>query len=121
MVKLVVEESESEALRSWLSDADRDPVACDLARTELVRAVRRVAPDRAMQARAVIDAVTLIEVTTPIFEEAGRLNPPALSSLDAIHLASALDLGDSLEGLVAYDNRLAQAAMANGITVFSPA
>jgi hypothetical protein len=43
-----------------------------------------------------------------------------LSSLDAIHLASALDLGDDREGLVTYDDRLAEAAEANGVAAVSP-
>lgn len=120
LVKLVVAESETAALRAWLAEADRDLVASDLVRTELMRAARRVVPDRALLARDVLDAVTLIEVTTAVFTEAGRLGPPALRSLDAIHLAAALDLGDDLEGLVTYDERMADAAMANGVAVITP-
>ena len=93
LVKLVVSEPQTLALRAWLNASDRRPVSCDLARTELIRAVRRVAPDRAVRARAVLDAVTLIEVTTTMFEEAGRLDPTLLRSLDAVHLAAALALG----------------------------
>ena len=120
LVKLVVAESETVALRSWLGAGDRDVVACDLVRTELMRAVRRVVPDRALLARKVLDSVTLVEVTTAVFEEAGRLDPAALRSLDAIHLAAALDLGDDLEGVVTYDERLAEAAMSNGVAVVAP-
>jgi uncharacterized protein len=90
LVKLVVGETETVALRSWLQEADRDLVACDLARTELMRSVRRVVPDRALPARSVLDAVTLVDVTAAVFEVAGRLDPVGLRSLDAIHLASAL-------------------------------
>jgi hypothetical protein len=43
-----------------------------------------------------------------------------LRSLDAIHLAAALDLGDDLDGLVTYDERLGEAARLNGITVLAP-
>jgi len=120
LVKLVVAESETTALRSWLEDADRDLVSCDLARTELMRAVRRTVPDRALMARAVLDSITLVEVRSSLFEEAGRLDPSALRSLDAIHLAAALDLGDDLKGLVTYDDRLAEAAEANGVSVITP-
>ena len=121
LVKLVVAEQETDALRGWLGEADRDPVSCDLARTELMRAVRRAAPDRVVQARAVLDALTLLEVSTAVFEEAGRLDPAVVRSLDAIHLAAALSLGDDLEGLVTYDERLADAARANGVAVVAPA
>ncbi len=120
LTKLVVVEVESTALRAWLSTG-REPVACDLVRTELLRAVRRSAPDRLLQARAVLDSLTLTEVTTSIFEQAGRLNPPVLRSLDAIHLAAALDLGDDLDSLVTYDDRLAEAARLNGIPITAPA
>ena len=119
-VKLVVAEPETEALRAWLTADDRDPVACDLVRTELLRAVRRVAPDRVVDARAVLDVVTLIEVSTAIFETAARVDPTTLRSLDALHVAAALDLGDDLVGLVTYDERLADAAALNGISVVSP-
>lgn len=120
LVKLVVAEMETDSLRAWLADSDRDPVACDLVRTELIRAVRRAAPDRLVQARAVLDAVTLLEVTTQIFEAAGRVGPGVLRSLDAVHIAAALDLGDDLEGLVTYDGRLVEAAATNGIPVVAP-
>lgn len=120
LVKLVVMEPETEALRSWLVAAPREPVACDLARTELMRSVRRAAPHLVVRARLVLDAVTLTEVTTALFEAAGRLDPEILRTLDAIHVAAALDLGDDLEGMVTYDERLASAAEANGISVTSP-
>lgn len=120
LVKLVVAEPETAALRTWLSEVNRDPVASNLARTELLRAVRRAAPDRVLQARAVLDSITITDVTTSLFEQAGRLDPTALRSLDAIHLAAALDLGDDLDSLVTYDDRLAEAARSNGIAVTAP-
>ena len=120
LVKLVVREPETDGLRDWLAETPRDPVTCDLARTELLRAVRRVAPDLLVQARMVLDLVTITDVTTAVFEAAGRLDPAILRTLDAIHVAAALDLGDDLEGMVTYDERLAQAAEQNGIRVSSP-
>jgi uncharacterized protein len=121
MAKLVVAEPETPALRSWLASADRSPVACDLARTELLRAVRKAAPDRVLVARSVLDSVTLTEVTTAVYERAGHLDPATLRSLDAVHLAAALDLGDDLDGLVTYDKRLADAALLHGVRVTAPA
>lgn len=120
LMKLVVAEAESEPLKNWVEREQRDLIACDLVRTELQRAVRRVAPDRATRSRAVLDSITLTAVTPAIFEEAGRLDPATLRSLDAIHLASALDLGDDLEGLITYDDRLAAASEANGVAVVAP-
>lgn len=120
LVKLVVAEPETTALRSWLSAAERDLVASDLTRAELMRTVRRVVPERAPQARQVLDSITLLQVTGAIFTAAGRIDPPELRSLDALHLAAALDLGDDLDGLVTYDDRLAEAARANGVVVLAP-
>jgi uncharacterized protein len=62
----------------------------------------------------------LLEVTTAVFEEAGRLDPGTMRSLDAVHLAAALALGDDLEAVLTYDDRLAQAARANGVDVVAP-
>ena len=121
LVKLIVDEPETGALREWLAVEPREPVSCDLARTELLRVVRRTAPDRAVAARRLLEAVTLTQVTTAVCEQAGRLDPASLRSLDAIHLAAALDLSDDLDGLVTYDSVLARAAASAGIEVAAPA
>lgn len=120
LVKLVVAEPQTEALRAWFAEGERNPVACDLVRTELLRTIGRVAPDRLVEARTALQSITLLRAVPAIFDEAGRLDPADVRSFDAIHLAAALDLGDDLEGLVTYDKRLASAAVANGINVISP-
>lgn len=120
LVKLVVVEPETAALRSWIRAENPELASSDLARTELLRAVRRVAGDRVVQARAVLDSVTLISVRTATFESAGQLDPARLRTLDALHIASALELGDDLSGIVAYDERLADAARSHGIAVVAP-
>lgn len=120
LVKLVVAEPESAALRSWLLEPGREMVASDLARTELLRVVRRASPDLMVHARAVLETVTLVQVGTSTFEAAGRLDPVELRSLDALHLAAALDLGDDLGGMVTYDQGLAAAARCNGVRTVAP-
>lgn len=120
LVKLVVAEAETPALRTWLKQAERTPVSCDLARAELMRAVRRAAPDRVVQARVVLDSITLTQLATSTFEDAGRLDPTVLRTLDALHLAAALELGDDLDAIVTYDDRFAAAAESNGIPVTAP-
>jgi predicted nucleic acid-binding protein len=59
-------------------------------------------------------------VPTSIFERAALLPPAKLRSLDAIHLASALALGDELRGFVTYDEVLAESATQSGLRVTSP-
>lgn len=120
LVKLVVAERESPALRAWLLEEERTPVTCDLARTELYRAVKRSAPDRAVQARAVLDSLTVLRLDSSTFDSAGRLEPSTLRTLDALHLAAALTLGDDLETIVTYDEHQATAAKAHGVACTSP-
>lgn len=120
-VKLVVEEVGSKALRAWLMKATEPIVSSDLLRTELLRATRRGAPDQMRQARAVLDSLVLLTLSTSLFEQAGTLEPDLLRSLDALHLVAALDLGDDLDGVITYDERLASAAVALGVVVIAPA
>lgn len=119
-VKLVLAEAGSAALASWLSEHADEVVSSDLLRTELLRATRRGAPDQMLRARLVLDSVTLLTVGPATFERAAELEPTSLRSLDAVHLASALDLGDELDGLVTYDERLAGAAALHGVPVIAP-
>jgi predicted nucleic acid-binding protein len=119
-VKLVVAEPDTAALSAWLAEHDGEVVSSDLLRTELLRATRRGAPHAMPRARAVLDSLTLMTVPAATFERAADLDPDLLRSLDAVHLAAALELGDDLDGLVTYDDRLADAARLHGITVIAP-
>lgn len=120
IVKLVIDEPESEALEAWVASRADDLVSSDLVRTELLRGVRRVAPGRIERARAALDGMDLVVMRTALFERAAELDPPLLRSLDALHLACALDLGDELDGIVTYDDRLEGAARDHGVSVIAP-
>lgn len=119
-VKLVVAEAGSAALTRWLRRRSGDVVSSDLLRTELLRVTRRGAPQQMQQARMILDAVALFALTSTTFERAALVDPLELRSLDSIHLAAALELGADLEGIVTYDQRLGDAAIANGTTVIAP-
>lgn len=118
LVKLVAEERESASLRSALADA-RSRVSCTLARVEVVRAVRAKGPQAVRSARETLEGVELIELDTELLDLAAELDAP-LRSLDAIHLAAAMELGDELEAIVTYDVQMARAATALGLPVISP-
>lgn len=120
-VKLVQEERGSAALLTWMAERERMLASSSLLHIELLRATRRSRPDLLAQARALLDHVTLIDVGWEVCERAGLLDPDGMRSLDAIHLASALALAEDLEGLVTYDVRLQEAALAAGLTVVAPA
>ncbi|MGI9016313.1 MAG: type II toxin-antitoxin system VapC family toxin [Euzebya sp.] len=121
LVKLVIAEPETYALRTWIADRGDVPAATsDLARTELLRAVRRGAPELVGRAREVLESLTILALRPALFMTAGRLDPAELRSLDALHLASALDLGDDLDYVVTYDDRLAAVAHLHGLAVAHP-
>ena len=119
-LKLVVAEEGSTALRAWATQPGVTLVASDLLRTEALRAARRHSPQALLQARTLLDAVALVAVSSDICERAAELDPSILRSLDALHLATALMLGDDLEGVVTYDERLAAACAAHGVPVIAP-
>ncbi len=120
LVKLVFEEPESAAFRRWRADQGGTSVACDLVRTEVVRAARRGDPGALERARAVLASLTLTRITAAVCDLAGVLEPLLVRSLDALHLAAALELGSDIEGLVTYDDRLADAARRTGLVVVQP-
>ena len=120
-VKLVVAEQGSAALQRWLGARDGRVFSSDLLRTELLRSTKRAATQHMVQARAILDSLVLLTLTTTVCERAAMLEPELLRSLDALHLAAALEAGDELEGMVTYDQRMAEAARALGISVATPA
>jgi hypothetical protein len=118
LVKLVNQEAESGALRAALGD--RPVVSCNLARIEVMRAARQKSPPIVAKARELLARTDLIQLDDELLDLAGELEPP-LRSLDAIHLAAALELGDELEAVVTYDARMTQAAEAVGLPARAPA
>jgi len=119
IVKLVAEETESAALKGFLADRG-ERASANIARVEVVRAVRHKGSIAVRNARAVLDEIDLIQLDDELLDLAGDLEGQ-LRSLDAIHLAAALELGDELEAVVTYDARMALAAEALGLPVAAPA
>ena len=62
-----------------------------------------------------------MRVSDRVLAAAGELLPADLRSLDAIHLATALQLGTDLARVVTYDDRMIVAARELGLPVASPA
>jgi predicted nucleic acid-binding protein len=119
-VKLVVEESESRALAVWLREQRPSLLASVLGRVEVARTVRLVESSPAARARVdeLFETVHLFAVTTAVRLRAEQVGPQALRSLDAVHLATALEA--DIHEMLVYDRRLAEAARANGIAILSP-
>ena len=118
-MKLVVAESESEALRELLA-GDPDQLASAIVEVEVVRAVRHGAPELLHLAQQVVSQVTVVQVSETIRARASLLEPVTLRSLDALHLSTALELGDDLDAVVTYDSRMAEAAASVDLQVVAP-
>jgi len=125
LVKLVRDEPESPALRSYITDADL--VSCELVLAEVPRAIRHAAARDprldlevlVVRAGEVIDAVALVAVDRTVLLAAGAFSEPTLRALDAIHLAAAVDLSP-IDGFLTYDDRQAAAARLAGLRTIAP-
>jgi predicted nucleic acid-binding protein len=120
IVKLVVREPESAALRRYLRRR-RPLVSSALARTEVIRAVLPAGPVAQNRAGQVLGRLELIRLNNRVLDTAGGLEPADVRSLDAIHLATARLLGDTLHRLITYDRRMTDAATALDVEVIAPA
>lgn len=121
--KLVVEEPESDALRAWCADLvgrREQAVVSDLTRAEVLRVARRSPDDLLFPAHRVLTEFEIVGVPQEAFERASAIRPPTLRTLDALHLAAALQLGAALAGVVTYDRRLAEAADLQGMARTAP-
>jgi predicted nucleic acid-binding protein len=119
IVKLVVREDESAALRRFLREHPVR-VSCALARVEVPRAVAGEGTAAADRARQVLGTLKLLSLDEALLDAAGTLPGQTLRSLDAIHLAAARELGPELHALVTYDRRMADAGAAMGLPVAAP-
>lgn len=67
-----------------------------------------------------INRLHLLAVTETVLDLAGAFEAPALRTLDAVHIASALAVGDELDGFLSYDLRQVEAAIELGLPTSSP-
>jgi len=124
VVKLIVEEGESDALQGFLATVHR-PVSSELSVTESARAIqRRMAaggadhlPGRLAEVFRKLD---LWALDRDLLVHAGWLKPAALRTLDAVHLATALSLPQPPAAFVSYDRRQLAAARHAGLATASP-
>jgi predicted nucleic acid-binding protein len=126
LVKLIVREDETDALQAELSPWPLLATS-SIAVIEVRRAVRRaredgrpdILPDAEID--ALLDVPIEMVLTDQVRRAAAALDPDELRTLDAIHVASALALGDDLAALVTYDTRMQKAAESHRITILAPA
>jgi predicted nucleic acid-binding protein len=121
MMKLIRREDETAALGEWLHERpEQSGVTSELGRVEVLRAARRAGSHVLAEARAVIADLDFVSLDRAVQDVACDIGDPLLRTLDALHLASALLLGESVAEFISYDHRLATAAGAAGLVVVTP-
>jgi predicted nucleic acid-binding protein len=120
IVKLVAIEAETSVLSEFLAPL-HPLVSSALATTEVHRAVLPLGERFLRQATDVLARFELVRVSDEVLEDAGRLEPTSLRSIDAIHLATAALFGNTLGGVISYDRRMRNAARSYGWSVHAPA
>jgi uncharacterized protein len=118
LVKLVAIEAESEELDAYVGE--REIVSSELARTEVLRAVRRRHAGLVEAAEDFLEDLSLMPVDRFVTTSAAWVRPWEVRSLDAIHVASAAQLRPGLEAVVTYDRRMIDVAREAGLRVTSP-
>jgi uncharacterized protein len=125
LVKLLRDEPESPALRAFVAGSDL--LSAEICLTEVPRAVRRAAahdprlPLELLLLRAgeLFEAIALLALDRDLLSAAGAVAEPALRSLDAIHVISAVALSP-LDAFVSYDERQSAVARLAGLRTVAP-
>lgn len=122
VAKLFIAERETTALRDWLGRlSEPSLVSSALLSVELLRLLRLVNPASVCGAeRFLATNIDIVEITPPVLDDATKMPPPRLRTFDAIHLATVLDLGSSVDVLLSYDRMLIEAASGAGLVVACP-
>ncbi|MDT4991961.1 MAG: uncharacterized protein QOH97_1853 [Actinoplanes sp.] len=119
LVTLLARRTYAQELREFLDSRLVMPMATStLGFVETVRTMDRIG-DYPDLMRDLVNSFTEILLTEEVRDAAAHL-PGALRTLDAIHVASAQVLGDSLDMLVTYDKRMLDVARAEGLPAAAP-
>ena len=116
ILKLSKEEPESLALVDYLENVSIQVSTSVLAEVEVVRNLR----GHQLEDEHAITGFYLMAVDDDVRRKAIEVGRGALRSLDAIHIATALVVGDRELQFVTYDERQAVAAREAGLKVVQP-
>ncbi len=124
LTKLLVVETETSDLQAWLAGQigqGEYAATSALGRVELMRVVARYGdPGQVERARYLLDGLDILPLTERVIALAETIGPPALRSLDAIHLAAAAHIEAGLTAFVTYDHRLLAGCRDVGLATASP-
>lgn len=118
--RVVLDEPDAAAISVALEDFTA-VVSSRLLRVELHRLGRRTdIPDDELAAW--LTTVALVPISDAILTSAETITPASVATLDAIHLATALELArlDVLTSVMTFDQRLAEGAREHGLAVLAP-
>lgn len=106
-------------MRTELEEAG-GTVSSALVAVELHRAALRRGRETVERVGGILAGLSLVPLDADILYRASRLGPAELRALDAIHVATALSIGD-VDPVVTYDIRMARAAEEAGLRARAPA
>lgn len=124
-MKLVRPEAHSTDLSRWFAEQKTVSVISSvLIEVELMRATRRIAPERMSRSAAVLRGIGVVTLSPSVIVQAAGYDDRNLRSVDAIHLATAEYVvsvtHEVLVAFVAYDERLLSVARDIGLPVAAP-
>ena len=117
--------------RVLLAEPDSEAILAEVGRFErrmasrlLAVELRRLALRHRLRDAAdrLLAAISLLPLTEATLAAAESIEPASVATLDAIHLAAALELFDAdlIDTVLTYDERLAEGARHHGLTVLAP-
>jgi predicted nucleic acid-binding protein len=117
--RILLDEPDTPAIRRELGHFERY-VSSGLLSVELHRLGLRV--NMLAVVSELLTGKVLIPVDAEILTAAETIAPPAVATLDAIHLATAVSLSEAgkLDALMTYDKQLATGAREHGLEVLEP-
>ena len=115
--KLLIAEAESAALIAELSNTAHQTVSSDLLETELGRLAMR-AGHGPSDVATILSRFDLATPSRSTYRQAAILPQAALRSLDALHIAAAIEL--DADAIITYDLRMIDACADLGISTISP-
>ena len=119
ILKLIKREKESDALYKSLPD---EIVSSQIIRVEVMRTVVGSSDDLILEAQKRLRQISYLEVNEEVIRNASIFGTNISSrTLESIHLASALFLGQAIDGIITYDKTMIADAKLLGIPVLSPA
>ena len=118
ILKLLIVEKESAALTDFIYFTIKSSA---LTRVEVIRVLHKIAPEKIDRAQIILAGIDLTPLNPAILSMAENFAPAiTLKSLDALHVATAIFLDKSVEGVITYDKAMIKNAKELRIKVASP-